>query len=65
LVKDDTLLEVERLRELILSLQNTLPQGFIDEMGGNAMKRVRVGVFIGEEIKVDKNQQIWLSAKVC
>jgi len=63
LVKDDTLLEVERLRELILSLQNTLPQGFIDEMGGNAMKRVRV--FIGEEIKVDKNQQIWLSAKVC
>jgi hypothetical protein len=29
------------------------------------MKRARVGVFIGEEVEVDKNQLIWLFANVC
>jgi len=28
-------------------------------MGGNEVKRVRIGVFIGEEIGVDKDQLIW------
>jgi hypothetical protein len=56
-------LKIKKLRELILlSLKHsfTLPQGFTDKMGRNDMKWVRVGVFIGEEIKVDKNQLIWL-----
>jgi hypothetical protein len=33
-------------------------------MGGKEVKRVRVGAFIKEEIRVDKNQTIWPSTKV-
>jgi hypothetical protein len=43
----------------------TLSQGFTNEMGENEVKVATIGVFIGEEMVVDKNQLIWLLASVC
>jgi hypothetical protein len=34
-------------------------------MGGNEVKRARVGVFIGGEIRVGKNQLIWFLTNIC